>query len=172
MSSTASDQHARDLLAAFAGHGVTHATGVPCSYLKNLFKLLESADPAAHGIRYIPAPREDSALGLASGIVVGGGTPVVLMQNSGLGYSLNVLTSFNAIYDVPLLLVVSWRGCPGADDAVEHDVIGAELPRLLDLFGLPYEVFEGVDPAGCVDRVLKNITATGRTGVLVIREGV
>ncbi len=124
------------LLNALVRHGHSHFTGVPCSLLKGLFRLLEEPDCPA---TYIPAPREDSALGVASGLAVAGASPVVLMQNSGLGYSLNVLTSFNLIYDVHLPIVVSWRG-HGGNDAVEHDVIGRELTRLLDVFGLPWTV--------------------------------
>jgi phosphonopyruvate decarboxylase len=162
-------EDASAVLLRLAFHGVTHATGVPCSYLKGLFASLEAGHES--GIRYVRAPREDTALGLASGIAVGGGFPVVLMQNSGLGYSLNVLTSFNLIYDVPLLVVVSWRGEPGTGDAVEHDVIGAKLPDLLTLFDLPYEVFDKSDAAGCVDRCVKLMSTTGRPTFLIVRGG-
>ncbi|MFI7221297.1 thiamine pyrophosphate-binding protein [Micromonospora maritima] len=155
-----------------AHHGVTHATGVPCSYLKGLFKLLEAGPEHAAGIRYTAAPREDTALGLASGIAVAGRLPVVLMQNSGLGYSLNVLTSFNLIYEVPLLLIVSWRGCPGTGDAVEHDVIGEKLTELLGLFNLPYEILSEGDPASSVDNCMKLLAETRRPTVLIVREGV
>lgn len=156
------------MLERLAFHGVTHATGVPCSYLKGLFAALEAGPPQASGITYLRAPREDTALGLASGIAVGGGFPVVLMQNSGLGYSLNVLTSFNLIYDVPLLVVVSWRGEPGTGDAVEHDVIGAKLPDLLTLFDLPYEIYDGEDS---VDRCVEQLGAHNRPTFLIVRGG-
>ena len=117
------------LLDALAGRGFTHATGVPCSFLAEVFGILESG---ASKLDYLMANREDNALGLASGLVLSGHRPVVLMQNSGLGYCMNVLTSFTMIYGVHLHLVVSWRG--HADDAVEHDVIGATLPELLALY--------------------------------------
>jgi phosphonopyruvate decarboxylase len=172
LSTSTGPSHAHIIINRLAHHGVTYATGVPCSYLKGLFSLLERGGEHAGGIRYIPAPREDTALGLASGIAVGGQLPVVLMQNSGLGYSLNVLTSFNLIYDVPLLLVVSWRGCPGSGDAVEHNIIGAKLPNLLGMFDLSYEVLSANDPAGSVDRCVGFMAATGRPSVLIVREGV
>ncbi|MDG4808726.1 thiamine pyrophosphate-binding protein [Micromonospora sp. WMMD1120] len=172
LSTSSHSPHAQTIIDRLAHHGVTHATGVPCSYLKGLFSLLEAGARHAAGIRYLPAPREDTALGVASGIAVGGQRPVVLMQNSGLGYSLNVLTSFNLIYDVPLLLIVSWRGCPGAGDAVEHDVIGEKLPALLDLFELPYEILAARDPAASVDRCMKLMADTCRPTVLIVPEGV
>ncbi|MDN3260531.1 thiamine pyrophosphate-binding protein [Streptomyces sp. CSDS2] len=164
---------ARDLLHSLVDHGYTLATGVPCSLLNGAFRLLEEPgdDVRLAALRYVPAPREDSAVGIASGAVVAGERAVVLMQNSGLGYCLNVLTSFNLIYDVPVLLVVSWRGHDG-NDAVEHDVIGAELLRLLQLFGLPHTLLDPADPAGSVSFILDQMDEKQRCGVLIVREGI
>ena len=164
---------ARDLLHSLVDHGYTLATGVPCSLLTGAFRLLEEPgdDARLAGLRYVPAPREDSAVGIASGAAVAGERAVVLMQNSGLGYCLNVLTSFNLIYDIPVLLIVSWRGHDG-NDAVEHDVIGAELLRLLDLFRLPHTVLAPADPAGSLSRVIDQMDKEQRCGVLIVREGI
>ncbi|MEU2246325.1 hypothetical protein [Streptomyces sp. NPDC019224] len=164
---------ARDLLHSLVDHGYSLATGVPCSLLNGAFRLLEEPgdDERLKTLRYVSAPREDSAVGIASGAVVAGERAVVLMQNSGLGYCLNVLTSFNLIYDVPVLLVVSWRGHDG-NDAVEHDVIGAELLRLLDLFALPHTVLDPADAAGSVSHVLEQMDKEQRCGVLIVREGI
>ncbi|MEV7468327.1 hypothetical protein AB0O20_17760 [Streptomyces kronopolitis] len=93
------------------------------------------------------------------------------MQNSGLGYSLNVLTSFNLIHDIHLPLVVSRRGHDG-NDAVEHDVIGRELPELLDVFGLPWTVLDPQDPRRAVRKCLEQYDGGRRSSVLVVREGV
>lgn len=157
----------RAFLAALADHGYDHATGVPCSLLGGLFRELEAPDSP---LTYTLAPREDTALSVASGLAVAGRKPIVLMQNSGLGYGLNVLTSFNLIYQVGLPLVISWRGL--GNDAVEHDVIGAKLPKLLDLFDIPWDVFDSDRPAESAAR-LDELTAQGsRTGALVVKERV
>lgn len=162
---------AAGLLHAFAEHGYAHVTGVPCSLLKGLFAALESpADGIGGRFRYLPAPREDTALGVASGLTVAGRPTVTLMQNSGLGYCLNVLTSFNLIYDVTLPMVVSWRGYLGLD-AVEHDVIGRELLDLLDVFGLPHVLLEPDRPRRSVERLLDAMAVANRPAVLVVREG-
>jgi len=131
----------RAFLAALADRGYDHATAVPCSLLSGLFRELESPQSP---LAYTPAPREDSALGVASGLAIAGSKPVVLMQNSGLGYGLNVLTSFNLIYEVGLALVISWCGLNS--DAIEHDVIGAVLPSLLDLVDIPWAVLDPERP--------------------------
>lgn len=154
-------------VSTLADYGYDHATGVPCSLLNGLFRELEAPGSP---LKYTLAPREDTALGVASGLAVAGRKPIVLMQNSGLGYSLNVLTSFNLIYRVGLPLVISWRGVE--DDAVEHDVIGAKLPQLLDLFEIPWDAFDADQPTESAAR-LDALTSRGsRTGALVVKERV
>jgi phosphonopyruvate decarboxylase len=64
---------------------------------------------------------------------------VVVMQNSGLGTSLNALASLSLMYGLPALLLVTWRGYQGKD-APEHILMGEISPGLLDLLGIPYRV--------------------------------
>jgi sulfopyruvate decarboxylase TPP-binding subunit len=78
---------------------------------------------------------------MAAGAFMGGKVPVVLMQNSGLGTSLNALISLNLIYLQPCLLLVSWRGHDGKD-APEHLVMGQVLAPLLDLVRIPHRTLE------------------------------
>lgn len=117
--------------------GFDFFTGVPCSYLASI--LDELSKSRAHN--YIPSTREDAAVGLAAGAYLSGRWPCVLMQNSGLGYSLNALTSLNLIYKIPSLLIVSFRGFEGKD-APEHLVMGRSCLKLLDDVGIPYIVPE------------------------------
>ena len=88
---------------------------------------------------YVATSREDVAVGLAAGAWFAGRRPVVLMQNSGLGTSLNALASLALMYGLPALLVVTWRG-HGGKDAPEHVLMGEISPRLLDLLGIPHRV--------------------------------
>ncbi|OEJ97193.1 thiamine pyrophosphate-binding protein [Streptomyces thermolilacinus] len=162
---------AETLVQAFVDHGFTHFTGVPCSLLKGVFRVLESGTGPAEQVAYLPAPREDSALGVASGLSAAGARPVVLMQNSGLGYCLNVLTSLNLIYDLHVPLIVSWRGHDG-NDAVEHDIIGRELLNLLDVFDLRHTVFDPDEPCASVERCLAAAEDGRHTPVLIVKEGI
>jgi len=113
--------------------GFNFFTGVPCSILVGIIKAL--------GKDYIPSVREDTAIGFATGAYLGGKKPCVLMQNSGLGYSLNVLTSLNLIYDIPVLLLVSYRGF-GGKDAPEHLMMGRHCVELITNFEIPTKVCE------------------------------
>jgi len=125
--------------AAFAGalerRGFDFFAGVPCSLIEDLIATLESHPR----LPYVATPREDVAVGMAAGAWFGGRRPVVLMQNSGLGTSLNALASLSLMYGLPALLVVTWRG-HGGQDAPEHVLMGEISPRLLDLLGIPHRV--------------------------------
>jgi phosphonopyruvate decarboxylase len=90
--------------------------------------------------------REDIAIGLAAGAWLGGRAPAVVMQNSGLGTSLNALVSLSLLYRLPALLLVTWRGHGGAD-APEHILMGEISPALLDLIRIPHRVLTATGAA-------------------------
>jgi len=123
----------RRFLDSLERHGFNFFTGVPCSLFEGVTRILD-AEPR-YG--YVSAVREDSAIGIAAGAYLGGRQPVVFMQNSGLGVSVNALVSLNQIYDIPALLVVSWRG-EGGHDAPEHLVMGEVMEDFLRLLRTPF----------------------------------
>ena len=135
MSGAAPVVSGRDFADRLERHGFDFFTGVPCSLIEDLIATLERGS----GAPYVAAVREDAAVGVAAGAWFGGRRPVVLMQNSGLGTSLNALASLSLMYGLPALLVVTWRGF-GGQDAPEHILTGEISPRLLELLGVPYRV--------------------------------
>jgi phosphonopyruvate decarboxylase len=124
-----------DFAGALERHGFDFFAGVPCSLIEDLIATLESHPR----LPYVATPREDVAVGMAAGAWFGGRRPAVLMQNSGLGTSLNALASLSLMYGLPALLVVTWRG-HGGKDAPEHVLMGEISPRLLELLGIPHRV--------------------------------
>lgn len=125
--------------AAFAAlleaQGYDFLTGVPCSMISGLIATLETHPR----LPYVPAVREDVAVGLAAGAWLAGRRPMVLMQNSGLGTSLNALVSLSLMYRLPVLLLVTWRGHAGKD-APEHLLMGEISPSLLEMIRIPHHV--------------------------------
>src|SRR5678816_4327054 len=99
----AGPSRAPEFVEALKDQGFDFFAGVPCSLLKGLVSLLDED----RSLRYVSATREDSALGMAFGAWLGGKLPMVLMQNSGLGVSVNALASLTTMYAVPTLLVIS-----------------------------------------------------------------
>lgn len=69
--------------------------------------------------KYLPATREDEAIGIAVGAYLAHKKPVVLMQNSGFCNSIGHIKSLVNLYDIPILFIISMRGYDG--DACEHD---------------------------------------------------
>jgi len=140
--------------AAFAARleaqGYDFFTGVPCSMISSLIATLE-AHPR---LPYVPAVREDVAVGLAAGAWLAGRRPMVLMQNSGLGTSLNALVSLSLMYRLPVLLLVTWRG-HGGQDAPEHLLMGEISPSLLEMIRIPHRVLSA--------KTLADDIAWGRT---------
>jgi len=108
-------------------------SGVPCSLLEAVL------DNIPEDIKYTNAVREDSALGMASGASIAGVKAGILIQNSGLGNIINGLTSFNLIYKIPVLLIITWRGY-GGKDAPEHLIMGDKMIDFLRIMNIPYKV--------------------------------
>jgi sulfopyruvate decarboxylase subunit alpha len=125
-----------DLVDAFVEQGYDFASGVPCTILAGLLRQLPKR------MTYVPATREDEAVGMAVGAWLGGKKPLVLMQNSGLGNCVNALTSLTLLYRVPLLMVIGWRG-DTKEDAPEHWIMGEKTPALLDALGVRWRELDG-----------------------------
>jgi len=77
--------------------------GVPCSGLKAEIKKIK---------RYIPCTREDEALAMAAGAFLAGKKPLVFLQNSGLGNTVDVITSLLRPYGIQIDLLISLRNKP------------------------------------------------------------
>lgn len=147
--------------------GYDFFTGVPCTIIGNLTTTLTERPD----ITYIPAVREDAAVGVASGAFMAGKIPVVLMQNSGLGQCLNALTSLSLIYKLPCLLIVTWRGF-GNKDAPEHLVMDRICEKLLDTIGIAHHTFNPDNIKVLINMSYKLITEKNEPLALFLKEGI
>ena len=123
-----------------ASHNIDFYAGVPDSLLKNLCAYITDHADAAH---HIIAANEGGAMGLAAGhYLATGQIPVVYMQNSGEGNIINPLASLTDpdVYNIPVLLVIGWRGKPGVHDEPQHVKQGKITTGLLNVMGIDYTV--------------------------------
>ena len=121
-------------------NGIDCFAGVPDSLLKNVCAYITDHLDARHNI--ITA-NEGAAIGLAAGHFLATGKPAcVYMQNSGQGNIINPLASLTDadVYNIPVLLVIGWRGRPGVHDEPQHVKQGKVTTGLLDVMGISYEV--------------------------------
>lgn len=156
--------------------GIDFFTGVPDSFLKGLCDELYGrfgTDSAAH----IVAHNEGGAIGLCAGHYLASGRPALCyMQNSGLGNTVNPLTSLTdpQVYSVPCLLVIGWRGEPGTKDEPQHIKQGAVTLSQLDLLGIPYRILSPdttEDDFRSLFSELLEVLRAQKPAALVIRKG-
>jgi phosphonopyruvate decarboxylase len=141
---------------------------VPCSILTPLINYMLDND-----IRLETPANEAIAMGLAAGhYLATGKIPVVMMQNSGLCNAMNALTSLHGIYEIPVLLIVTWRGEPGKKDAPEHLIVGKKTEELLKVLNLPYKILTPKGFRTEIREIVEAIKETRCPGVLILRKGV
>ncbi|MGP1525830.1 MAG: phosphonopyruvate decarboxylase [Candidatus Cryptobacteroides sp.] len=115
-------------------------TGVPDSLLKNICAYITEHLPRE---KNIIAANEGGAMGIAAGYhLATGKIPVVYMQNSGEGNIINPLASLTdkEVYNIPVLLLIGWRGRPGVKDEPQHVKQGKVTTGLLNTMGINYTV--------------------------------
>lgn len=129
-----------DYLRVLTDAGVTFFTGVPDSLLKEFCACVTTTlKPEDHLI----AANEGASVGLAIGHYLGTGSlPLVYLQNSGLGNTVNPLMSLASpeVYGTPMLLLLGWRGEPGKKDEPQHVHQGRVMIKLLEDMDLPVVV--------------------------------
>lgn len=153
-------------------HDIDFFAGVPDSLLKSVCAYLQDEVPAEQNI--ITA-NEGAAVGLGAGYhLATGKVPVIYMQNSGLGNIVNPLLSLTdkEVYNIPLLLLIGWRGEPGIKDEPQHVKQGKVTLSLLEALGIHYEVLttDAVALPEQLSKVLAYIQRTNEPVALVVRK--
>ena len=153
--------------------GFGYFTGVPDSLLKDFCAYVtDHAEPSHHLI----AANEGAAVALAAGHYLATSEPgLIYMQNSGLGNAINPLASLTdpAIYGIPTLLLIGWRGEPGRPDEPQHVKQGAATFDTLNALGIPSEVLaEMIDEAEAqIERAVAYLKDNSAPFALVVRAG-
>jgi phosphonopyruvate decarboxylase len=150
-------------------HGFNFFTGVPCSYLKPFINYAIDAPD----LTYIGATNEGDAVAIASGAELGCMRSMAMFQNSGLGNAINPLTSLNAIFRIPALIIVTWRGEPGdVHDEPQHELMGRITPEMLETARIPWTFFprDEDEIAPALDRAVAEMDYTGQPFVLIMKK--
>ncbi len=163
----------RFFIDALAAEGIDFFTGVPDSLLKAICAYITANLPASN---HVIAANEGGAMGLAAGYhLATGRIPVVYMQNSGEGNAVNPLMSLTDkdVYNIPVLLLIGWRGEPGVHDEPQHVKQGKVTIPLLDAMGIPHEILslDEAEAAAQVARARAAMVASGEAYALVVRKG-
>jgi sulfopyruvate decarboxylase TPP-binding subunit len=124
------------VLAQMKKNGVTHVVWLPDSETNWLFLLMQ-ADPS---LTLVGVNREGLAFSAASGIYAGGKTPLILIQNTGLMESGDSLRGWAIQMEVPVVLMVGYRGY--TRHGVNKDSAATYTERFLNAFNIQYYLVE------------------------------
>lgn len=113
--------------------GIDFVVSVPCVNLTKIIDMIDEDEEIIH----IPVTREEEGVGICAGAYMGGRKVAILMQNSGLGNSINGLKSLTELYDFPLVIIVSHRGTAG-EKICGQVPMGEATTRLLEAMDYPY----------------------------------
>ena len=113
--------------------GIENFVGVPDSTMKYFI------DEGLKKKKILIATREEEAIGIATGMSLSGGKSLVFMQNAGFANSLSTITSLLQLYQIPMILLIGWRGFL-KNDAPEHEKIGKIQPELIKTIGLESKI--------------------------------
>ena len=89
--------------------GADFFLSVPCKLLANMITILENDKD----IYYSAIPREEEGMGICAGAYLGNKLPCIMMQNTGIGNSVNSIVSLLQLYQMPVVFLISYRGTPG-----------------------------------------------------------
>jgi len=123
----------RKLFNTLEKKGIENFIGVPDSTMKYFI------DEGLKKKKILIATREEEAIGIATGISLSGGKSLVFMQNAGFANSLGTITSLVQLYQIPMILLIGWRGFL-KNDAPEHEKIGKIQPELFKIIGLESKI--------------------------------
>lgn len=159
------------LLEALVQRGISIFAGVPDSLLSNFCAYLDD-----HGVpkQHIITANEGNAVALVAGYhMATGKIGAVYLQNSGIGNTVNPLTSITdpEVYRIPLLMIIGWRGEPGVKDEPQHVKQGRITLEQLRLLEIPHWVLDAhSDVNSVLEEAFAKLNDTNAPVALLVRK--
>jgi sulfopyruvate decarboxylase beta subunit len=126
------------VLQQITGSGIDYMPILPCDRIKHLIPLVKEK------LSTVDLTREEVGVGLCAGAALAGRRPALLIQGTGAGSLLNVLCSLTIYYQLPLPILISWRG--HYNETIEAQVpMGEALPDAFKAAGI--ETIQVEEPA-------------------------
>jgi sulfopyruvate decarboxylase subunit alpha len=127
--------------------GFTDVVCIPDGESRHLHQALLDAP----GIEVYQPTREGEGIAIAAGLWVGGRRPIVILQNTGLMEAGDALRGCAIGPRIPLLLLVGWRGYPGAmEGRLPVDSAYPYTEPILGAWGVPHRRLMSDDDLGVI----------------------
>lgn len=111
---------------------IQFVTTVPCKQLARVIDEIDSAESIYH----IPSNKEDEGMGLCAGAYMGGKRAAIIMQNTAIGVTINALVTLVQYYNIPLPMLISFRGEVGEPVACQVEM-AVHTKALLNQLNIP-----------------------------------
>ncbi len=148
---------------AIKNSGIDLILTLPCAMLKNLLELIEEKNE----IQHIAITREEEGVGIAAGVYLSGKIPALLIQNSGIGNSINAIKSLLQLFKIPVIFIMSHRGAEG-EKILAQIPMGRLTPKLLDLLGIEKFEIDSVEKINHIKTAVKlSVSAEKSTCILL-----
>ena len=143
--------------------GYDFAVTLPCGMLKTLIQFMEDTPRILH----VPLTREEEGVGICAGAYLGGKKPVMIIQSSGIANSFNSITSLTIAYQMPLLIILSYRGSL-FEFAPAQVPLGVGLEGILRSLGIPYFILEDSEKAEKIVHGADRLAQAGSRPVVIL----
>ena len=135
----------------FIKNKIEFVTTVPCKQLAGVIDEIE----ASKDIYHIPSNKEDEGMGLCAGAYMGGKRSAIIMQNTAIGVTINTLVTLIQYYNIPLPMLISYRGEIGEPVACQVEM-AVHTQALLNQLNIPTYHFHTQRDADKLDAILNH----------------
>ncbi len=143
--------------------GIENFIGVPDSTMKFFI------DEGLKKKKILISTREEEAIGIATGMSLSNTKTLVFMQNTGFANSLSTITSLVQLYQIPMILLIGWRGFL-SNDAPEHEKIGKIQPKLIKTLGFESKIVDEKNLKQVCDWALMKLKKGNLVALIIKRE--
>lgn len=156
---------ARNVVDTLIECGVSHVVWLPDTESGFLYETLRDEGR----LKLVPVCREGETVPIAAGLLVAGQRPVVIIQSTGLFESGDSLRGMAIDYELPILMLIGYRGYeggrPSADSAATY------LEPILKAWGVPYHLIDSNAGLELIPRAYREARERpGPVAVLIGRE--
>ena len=148
----------------FIKNKIEFVTTVPCKQLAGVIDEIETSKDIYH----IPSNKEDEGMGLCAGAYMGGKRSAIIMQNTAIGVTINKLVTLIQYYNIPLPMLISYRGEIGEPVACQVEM-AVHTKALLDQLNIPTYHFHTKSDVDELDAIL-NLSFMAKKPVAILTD--
>ena len=136
---------------------------LPDNMIQGLLKVINKKNE----IRQVTITREEEGMGIAAGAYLGGMKPAIIMQNSGLGNSINAIKSLIQLFKIPILIIMSHRGGEG-EKIMAQNQMGQVTFTLLECINIKTFIVDSVKRINNFKKAMKFMQENGKSAAIVL----